>query len=201
MVRNSILLFALMSLMFSCNRANPDVVNATPVGETNWVETESGKKSDELKANAANGGNPKEMMSRALQTIQEAYNASKGKLPEIGDVTVLIDDNNNLLIENKSGLSTTTTQVNLTSIDTDISHIEILSDSQGHKFPGFRIKTLSGQPKVTISTGGGTESKDYLEMSFADRADVQHSLSALTLAAQIAQNTLPIGVDVDKKKK
>jgi hypothetical protein len=195
MVRNSFLLLVFVSFLFSCNRDNPDVVNATPVGETNWVATDSGKKSDELKANAANGGNPKEMMGKALQTLQDAYKASKDKVPGIGDVTVLIDDNSNLLIENKSGLSTTTTQVNLKGLDPDPTHVEILSDSQGHEFPGFRIKTLPGQPKVTVTNGGKKETLDFLEMSFAERADVQHSLAALTLATQIAQNTLPIGVD------
>ncbi|MBK9016907.1 MAG: hypothetical protein IPM82_24180 [Saprospiraceae bacterium] len=196
MVRTSIFLFAFTCLLFSCKRDNPDVMNAQPVGDKDWVKTESGKKSDELKANSAKEGDIKGIAAKSLQTLQTAYKAASGKVPGVGDVTVLLDDNLNLIIENKSGLSTTTTQVNLKSIDTDFSHVEILSDAQGHEFPGFRIKVLPGKPKVSVSDGGAKgKEMDYLEVILSTRPDVEHSLSAITLAAQVAQNTLPIGVD------
>ena len=196
MVKYSFFLFAFVCLILSCKRENPSVANAQPVGDKNWVTTEAGKKSDELKANAASEADVKGMMSKALQTLQSGYTASKGKVPGVDNVTVLLDDNMNLLIENKSGLTTTTTQVNLKSLDTDFKHIEILSDAQGHEFPGFRIKTLPGQAKVEIlKNGSKSKEMDYFEVILAERMDVQHSLSALTMAAQIAQNTLPIGVD------
>lgn len=195
MVRISIFLFVFAISILACNRENPSVVNPEPVGDKNWVTSDTGKKTDELKANSVQGGDPKAMMSRALQTLQTAYKAANGKVIGVGEVTVLLDDANNLIIENKSGSSTISTMVNLKSIDTDFKHIEILSDSQGHPSPGFRIKTLPGQPKVEVTKGGSKSEMDYLEVILSERADVQHSLSALTMAAQIAQNTLPIGVD------
>lgn len=196
MVKNSIFLFAFMSLILSCKRENPNVVNATPVGEEVWVKTDSGTKTDELKANATSGGDPKAMMTKTLQTLQASFNAAKGKVPGVDDVTVLIDDNMNLIIENKSGSNTTSTQVNLKSLDTDFSHIEILSDNKGNDHPGFRIKVLPGKAKVDLLKNGTKEKEmDYLEIILAEREDVHHSISALTMAAQIAQNTLPIGVD------
>ncbi len=196
MVKNSILLFALLILFFSCSRENPEVVNATPVGESTWVKTDSSKKTDELKANATNGGDPKSMMTKALQTLQQSYTASKGKVPGVDDVTVLIDDNQNLIIENKSGSNTTTTKVNLKSLDTDFNNIKILSDSQKNEHPGFRINVLPGTTKVEVLKNGSKEKElDFLEIFLAERSDVHHSISALTMAAQVAQNTLPIGVD------
>ena len=122
MVKKSIYLFVFVSLFLSCTSENPDVVNAEPVGDKVWVKSESGKKTDELKANASSEGEQKEMMSKALQTLQAGYNASKGKVPGVDDVTVLLDDNMNLLIENKSGGTTTTTQANLKSLDTDFKN-------------------------------------------------------------------------------
>ncbi|MBI1227395.1 MAG: hypothetical protein GC192_19340 [Bacteroidetes bacterium] len=196
MVKNSIFLFAFICLMLSCKRENPNVVNATPVGDKVWVKSDTGKKTDELKANSTSGGDPKALMANALQTLQTSFNASKGKVPGVDDVTVLLDDNMNLIIENKSGSGSTTKQVNLKSLDTDFKHIEILSDSQGNEHPGFKVKVLPGQPKVEILKNGSKDKElDYLEIILADRSDVHHSISALTIAAQIAQNTLPIGVD------
>lgn len=196
MVRNSIFLFAFISLILSCKRENPNVVNATPVGENAWVKSESGKNTDDLKANSSSGGDPKGMMTKALQTLQASYTHAKGKVPGVDDVTVLIDDNMNLIIENKAGSSTSAKQVNLKNLDTDFSHIEIISDSQGNAHPGFRIKVLPGQAKVDVLKDGSKEQDlDYLEVILYDRDDVHRSISALTMAAQIAQNTLPIGVD------
>jgi hypothetical protein len=196
MVKNSIFLFALFSLFISCKRENPQVVNAAPVGESVWVKSETDKKTDELKANASDGGDPKGMMTKALQTLQSSYLASKGKVPNVDDVTVLIDDNLTLIIENKSGSNTTSTQVNLKSLDTDFKHIEILSDNQGNDHLGFRIKLLPGAAKVDVFKNGTKEKElDYLEVILAERSDVHRSISAVTMAAQIAQNTLPIGVD------
>ncbi len=196
MVKKSIILFVFVSLLLSCTSENPEVVNAAPVGDKVWVKSESGKKTDELKANASSEGEQKEMMSKALQTLQAGYNASKGKVTGVDDVTVLLDDNMNLLIENKSGGMTTTTQANLKSLDTDFKNIEIISDAQGNAYPGFRVKILPGKAKVVVLKNGTKDKElDYLEVILADRADVHHSISALTIAAQIAQNTMPIGVD------
>lgn len=196
MVKYSIFLFAFVSLIISCKRENPNVENATPVGEKNWVKTESGTKSEELMANSASEGDVKGMMTKSLQTLQSGFTASKGKVPGLDDVTVLIDDNMNLLIENKSGFTTTTTQVNLKNLDADMQNVEVLSDANpDNKFPGFRIKVLPGKAKVEVMKGGTKTQQDYLEIIHAERGDVIHSLSALTMAAQIAQNTLPIGVD------
>ncbi len=194
MLRNSILLLAFACMLFSCKRDNPDVENATPVGDKVWKETESGKKMDELRANATQESDIKGLATSSLQTLQQAYKAAAGKVPGVGDVTVLVDDNLYLLIENKSGSNTTTTQVNLKSIDTDFSHIEILSDGQGHEFPGFRVKVLPGQPKVAVLKNGSKDKElDYLEIILVGRPDVQHSISAITFAAQAAQGTLPAG--------
>ncbi|MCF8244546.1 MAG: hypothetical protein K9J37_08290 [Saprospiraceae bacterium] len=196
MVKNSIFLFVFVSLFLSCTSENPDVVNAEPVGDKVWIKSESGKKTDELKANASSEGEKKDMMSKALQTLQASYNAAKGKVPGVDDVTVLLDDNMNLLIENKSEGTTTTTQANLKSLDTDFKNIEIFSDVQGHSYPGFRVKVLPGKAKVVVLKNGVKDKElDYLEVILADRTDVHHSISALTMAAQIAQNTMPIGVD------
>ncbi len=192
MFRISIFFFLFTSVLFSCNRENPDVVNAQAVGEKKIIPVEEGSKSDELRANSVSEGDVKAVAKRALQSLQEAYKRSSGKVPDVGDVTVMVDDNLNLLIENKSGLSTTTTQVNLASIDTDFKNIEIMPDKDGNKFPGFRIKTLSGKPKVAILKNGTKEKEmDYLEIYMSSRDDVHKSLSSITLAAQAAQNTLP----------
>ena len=70
------------------------------------------------------------------------------------------------------------------------------TDAQGNAYPGFRVKILPGKAKVLVLKNGTKDKElDYLEVILADRADVHHSISALTIASQIAQNTMPIGVD------
>lgn len=193
MVRSSIKLMVVAVVVAACGSDAPEVVNPTPVGEKTHIKAESGKKSDELKANSVSEGDIRGIAVKSLQTLQEAYKSASGKVDGVGDVTVMVDDNLNLIIENKSGLGTTTTQVNLKSLDTDFSHLEILSDNQGHEFPGFRIKVLPGEPKVVVKKGLGSKEMEYLEIFLAARPDVEHSISALTFAAQAAQNKLATG--------
>ncbi|GEM_PF-2321523 len=196
MARISIFLFALVSLLFSCKGDNPDIVNAQAVGDKVWQKSESGKNVDDLQANSTLEGDTKGLLVKSLQTMQEGYKASKDKVKGIGDVTVKVDDNHNLIIENKLGSNTTTTVVNLKSLDADLSKVEILSDLQGSEFPGFKIKVLRGKPNVVISKNGTKEKEmDHLEVFMAEQKDVQQTLAALTMAIQLAQNTLPIGVD------
>ncbi len=169
------------------------MVNAQAVGEKKHIPVAEGStKSDELKANSVDEGNTKAVATRALQSLQEAYKRAAGKVPNIGEVTILVDDNMNLLIENKSGSSTITTQVNLTSIDTDFKKIEIIPNRDGNEFPGFKIKTLSGKPKVAILKNGTKEKEmDYLEIFMSSREDIHKSMTSITLAAQAAQGSLP----------
>jgi hypothetical protein len=196
MARISIFLFAFVSLLLSCKGDNPEVVNAQAVGDKAWIKSETGKNTDDLKANSPMENDTKGLLVKSLQTMQEGYKASKDKVTGIGDVTVKVDDNQNLIIENKLGSSTTTTQVNLKSLDADFKNVEIISDQNGSEFPGFKIKVLRGKPNVVISKNGTKEKEmDHLEVYMAEQKDVQQTLAALTMAIQLAQNTLPIGVD------
>lgn len=190
MSKKAIFFFLMGSVLLSCQRDNPDVKNAEAVGEKKLIQVDSAKNSDVMKANSAPANDVKAIASSALRTLQTAYNNAKGKVPGVDDVTVLVDDNLNLIIENKSGLTTTTTMANLKALDPDMAHIEIIPNYKEGEFPGFRIKTLPGQPKVTVATATGKKEVDFLEIKLAERMDVQHSLSALTMAAEAAQSKL-----------
>ncbi len=192
MLKISASALAIFLLLTSCNRENPDVVNAKPVGERATIQLDSASNSENLAANSAEEGDMKGVATKALQPLQTVYKAASGKVPGIDEVTVMVDDNLNLIIENKSGSSTTSSTVNLMSIDTKMENIEIIPDKDGNKYPGFRIKTLSGKPKVAILKNG-TKDKDldYLEIFMAERKDVHKAITSIIFAAQAAQSSLP----------
>lgn len=192
MLKNSFQLAVLTLLIYACNHDNPEVVNANPVGEKQVIEVESGKQSDQLQANAVLEGDIKGIATKALQSLQMVYKNASGKVTDVGDVTVMVDDNLNLIIENKSGSTTTSKLVNLRSIDTEMSHVEIIPDKEGNKFPGFKIKTKPGSSKVDILNNGTKEKElDYLEIYLAERKDVHKALTSIMFAAQAAQQSLP----------
>jgi hypothetical protein len=183
-----IVLFTL--LVYSCKQDNPEVVNANPVGERQSIEVPSGKKSEELQANAVPAGDIKGIATRALQSLQTVYKNAAGKVTGVGEVTVMVDDNLNLIIENKYEGSTSTQLVNLGRIDTDMSHVEIIPDKDGNKFPGFKVKTKSGKVDI-LKDGAKQKEQDYLEIYLAERKDVNKALTSIMFAAQAAQQTLP----------
>lgn len=192
MLRNLFLFLTLAGFFLACRGENPDVKNATPVGEREWKTAASGDKKDELNANSVAEADLKGLAIYSLQTLQQAYKAASGKVPGVGEVTVSVDDNLNLLIENKSGSSTTTQLANLKSLDPDFKHLEIIVNKQANEFPGFRIKVLPGKSKVAVlKNGTKTEELEYLEIILAERSDVEKSISALTLAIEAAQEKLP----------
>jgi hypothetical protein len=183
---------AILFMLISCNRENPDVVNAKPVGEKATIQLDSATNSENLAANSAQEGDLKGVATKALQPLQTVYKAASGKVPGIGEVTIMVDDNLNLIIENKAGSGSTTSTVNLRSIDTKMENIEIIPNKDDNKFPGFKIKTLPGQPKVAILKNGTKEKDlDYLEIFMAERQDVHKAITSLIFAAQAAQSSLP----------
>ncbi len=201
MLKISAASFAVLFLLFSCSRENPEVVNARAVGERNTIKLDSATQSEQLAANSVAEGDLKGVATQALQPLQTAYKAASGKVPDIGEVTVMVDDNLNLIIENKSGAGTTSSLVNLRSIDTKMESIEIIPDKDGNKFPGCRIKTLSGQSKVAVTKNGVKEKEmDYLEIFLAERKDIHKAITSITFAAQAAQSALPAEGTTPKKQ-
>jgi hypothetical protein len=190
MLKNSIKLVFFSLLVGACNQENPEVVNANPVGERQVVEVPGGKKSEELQANAVLQNDIKGLATKALQGLQMVYKNASGKVDGVGEVTVKVDDNLNLIIENKTSGGTSAQLVNLTKIDTDFSHIEIIPDKDGVKFPGFKVKTKSG--KVDLLKDGAKQSQvDYLEIYLAERTDVNKAIASIMHAAKAAQQSLP----------
>jgi hypothetical protein len=190
MLKNSIQVVLFLLLFNSCTSENPEIVNAKPVGERQNIEIASGKKSEELQANAVPASDIKAVATRALQTLQTVYKNASGKVTGVGEVTVMVDDNLNLIIENKVGGSTSTQLVNLGRIDTDMSHVEIIPDRDGNEFPGFKVKTKSGKVDI-LKDGAKQKEMDYVEIYLAERKDVNKALTSLMFAAQAAQQTLP----------
>lgn len=192
MCKQNFYLWFVAAMALGCGNDNPAVQNATPVGERQWIKSETGDRKEELKANAIPIDDTQALVRYSLQTLQEAYNKANGKVPNVGKVTVLVDDNLNMVLNNEQGLNTTTSVVNLKSLNSDPQKLGIIVNRNADEFPGLKIYVRQGEPKVEITKNGKDPVKqDFLEIILADRTDVERVASALLTAAESAQGILP----------
>ncbi|MEY3368246.1 MAG: hypothetical protein RI973_1401 [Bacteroidota bacterium] len=110
----------------------------------------------------------------SLTKIQEVYTQAEGKMPGMGKVTLSIDDNYNLIIENKNGGDIVRTEVNLKNLNPEDGGMMLIPDTKPGEFPGLRMIVLEGKPGVSISKNGKLEKEDrFLDIYMPSRPDIE----------------------------
>ncbi|MEY3367466.1 MAG: hypothetical protein RI973_621 [Bacteroidota bacterium] len=181
---------ALLSLT-GCREEVSAPRNAETIQERQWKSAPDGKPVDELAANAIADSDTKGKIMWSLSSLQTAYREAEGKVPGLGKVTVMVDDDLYLIISNELEGGVEEKRASLKSLDPDFSHVELIVNKNPDEFPGLKIPVLNGKEKVLIIKNGVLQSKvEYLEIILADRPAVQKMASGLTNAIQAAQGQL-----------
>ena len=103
----------------------------------------------------------------------------------MGDISVLVDDNYQMVIRNKNDGNVYEQRVSLANLDTNMKNMQIIVDRGDVPHPGFRMPVLKGKPGVEIyENGQKKETKQELEILLSERRQVQLVISALTQAVR-----------------
>lgn len=143
----------------------------------------------DLEANAVKFDDLLGLAKRSLGTVQSVYNDQQGAVHTLGEVTVLLDDNFILSIQNKIDGDILEQRVNLKNLNSELESFDWIVDNGENPYPGVRVPTLDEKSSVEILEDGslqGTES--YLEIILSERKAVQKCLSGLINAIRAARD-------------
>lgn len=177
--------------LFSCGQSNPELKNAQEVKDRSEQKVVTGgTASDDLKANAINEGDLESRIKWSLGRVQEEMRKASEKVDAYGEISVLLDDNHQMVIRNKKGLTTEERRVSLANLNTDIKTITIIADGDGVPNPGFKMAILPGKAGIDYFVNGTKkETLQELEIFLGERRQVQLVISALTQAIKTANET------------
>ncbi|MCC6726006.1 MAG: hypothetical protein IT258_15985 [Saprospiraceae bacterium] len=120
--------------------------------------------------------------------LQEEFNKSKGIVPEVGDVTVTVDEQLNLLIENKLDGHVYLSKVKIRDLKRRDGGILLLPDFPPRKHPGLKIKVKEGRPKVQLFKDGKLEKEEeFIEFTLKDRPSMERVVPAIVQAMNISK--------------
>lgn len=182
---------AIASLLLACN-SEPKEGNYQQVEQRSAAVPTGGNAAEQLTAAALEETNYVERVRQSFVPLQEEIRKAKGKVPGIGDVTVLVDEQFNLLIENRYEGSVVQTKVNLKHLNNSQGGMMLIPDKNPGEFPGLRILVKDGQPGVQILKDGKLEKEEkQLEIYLADRSAIERITPAVLQALNIANGNLP----------
>ncbi|HHM21032.1 MAG TPA: hypothetical protein ENJ20_03315 [Bacteroidetes bacterium] len=182
----------LIACLSACDRGNPDPQNATAIKDRSEQQVVTGgSPSDDLKANAIDMGDTRKMVEWSLGRVQEELRKSAKEIDDLGEVTVLVDDHFQMIIRNKNNGEVTEQRVLLANLDTDMKKMKIIVNYGDVPFPGFRMPVVEGKPGVEIyKNGKKVETKKTLDLTLAERKQVQLVISALTQAIRAVRGDM-----------
>lgn len=174
--------------LFACGQSNPELENAQEVKDRSEQKVVTGgTPSEDLKANAIDENDLESRIKWSLGRVQEEMRAAADRVDSYGEISVLLDDNHQMVIRNKKGLTTEERRVNLSNLNTDIKTMTIIRDGDGGPNPGFKMSVIPGKPGVDYFVNGSKkETLQELEILLGERRQVQLVISALTQAIRTA---------------
>lgn len=174
--------------LFGCGESNPELKNAQEVKDRSEQKVVTGgTASEDLKANAIDENDLDSRIKWSLGRVQEELRAAADHVDSYGEITVLLDDNHQMVIRNKKGLTTEERRVNLSNLNTDIKTMTIIRDGDAGPNPGFKMSVIPGKPGVDYFVNGTKkETLQELEILLGERRQVQLVISALTQAIKTA---------------
>ncbi len=178
------------SFLAACGSDSTDLASLEPVGTRPKMQ-EGGKPTDALSSVAVHDTDLHGKVKWCLQALQEEYDKANGKVPGIGKVTVLLDQNLMVVIRNEADGGVIEKKVNMKDLQADPKTYEFIVDGVSGDFPGVKIPVMEGKPKVEITKNGGSSEKaDKLEIILADRDSVERFLTSFLQAVQILQGKI-----------
>jgi hypothetical protein len=110
----------------------------------------------------------------SLSKVQEVYNQAEGKMPGMGKVALSIEDDFDLIIENKQEGDVIRTEVNLKHLNPQDGGMMLLPDTKPGEFPGLRMIVLEGKPGVSVFKNGKLEKElRFLDIYMPSRPDIE----------------------------
>ncbi len=191
MMKKLTCLLTLASLLFACGN-DPKDSNFQQVEANMPVLPTGASPTEQLSAMAIEESNYLERVRQSFVPLQEEYRKAKGKVPGIGEVTIFVDDNFTLLIENKFEGSTYQTKVNLKNLNNAQGGMRLVPDNNPGDFPGLRIFVKDKNPGVEIIKDGKLVKEErQLEIYLADRASIERVTPAVLQGLNIANGNVP----------
>ncbi len=181
-----------LAILFCACGGNPDLKNPEEVKNRSEQQVVTGgTASEDLKANAIDVNDTEKLIKWSLGRVQEELKKSEGTIEELGEVSVLLDENMQMVIRNNKDGNVYEKRVKLSSLNTDINSFQIVVDNDTNPYPGFKMPVVDGQPGVDhYENGKKKETKKDLEIFLAERRQVQLVISAMIQAAQTAKGEL-----------
>ncbi len=132
-----------------------------------------------------------DIMSRielGLNTLQYEYDQSAPSMPDLGKMTVLVDEACNLTIRNEKNGDVYETKVNMHDLNIEQGGMRLIPDQQPGEFPGLRIKTINDIPVVSILKNGKEITYDNeLVIYLANRKSIEKVTPAMVQTIRICQ--------------
>ncbi len=191
MMKKLIFPFALAVLFFACKNDAKDS-NFQQVEANSPAIPADGSPTDQIMAAALEETDYLQRVRQSFVPLQEEYRKANGKVPGIGEVTIFVDDNYTLLVENKFKGSTYQTKVNLKNLNNAQGGMALVPDNAPGEFPGLKVYVKDGKPGVELSKDGNVVREErQLEIFLADRPGIERVTPAILQALNIANGNIP----------
>jgi len=178
------------SLLLACN-SEPKDGNFQSVEEGISAVPTNGT-AEQMAAAALEEGDLLGRIRQSFIPLQEEYRKANGKVTGVGEVSISVDENFNLLIENRVNGSVEHTKVNLKNLNNAQGGMMLIPDNAPGEFPGLKVFVKDGQPGVQILKDGKLVREDrHLEIHLADRPGIERITPAVLQALNIASGNLP----------
>lgn len=183
-MKKLIIPLAFASLFLACQ-------NEPANGDTGAVQSAEAPKTagtplEEMQAIALEETDTLGRLRQSFVALQEEFIKSKGIVPEVGDVMVTVDEQFNLLIENKLNGHVYLTKVKIRDLRRKDGGLLLLPDFPPRKHPGLKINLKDGSPKAQLYIDGQLDKEEnYIEFSLKDRPSMERVVPAIVQAMNI----------------
>jgi hypothetical protein len=178
MFQKSIILFVFLALFQACGNEPAEQTTAA-TGDTTAAQPLTGM--DALKASAVDESDHLGRVQATVKKVQKEYDDTKGKMPGRGKMTVSIDNDFNLIIQNEVEGDVIKTQVNLKDLNPDDGGMVLLPDLKPGEYPGIRLLTINNKPGVvTYKNGEKQKEEPHLDIYMPQRNNIENIAPALS---------------------
>lgn len=135
-----------------------------------------------------------DIMSRielGLNTLQVEYDNSVASMPDLGKVTVEVDESCNLNIKNEKDGVVYETKVNMKDLNTEQGGMRLIPDDEPGEFPGLRVKVINDEAKVSVLKDGVEMTKNNeLVIYLATRKSIEKVTPAILQTLRICKEEI-----------
>lgn len=171
MIQKLLLPLLIILVLQACGNDSPEQAATAADAE---MADDSAASLENLKENAVDESDYLGRVRATAQKIQATYQETKGKMPDRGDVTLNIDDNFNLTIQNDLNGDIFKTEVNLKNLNGEEGGMMLLPDSKPGEYPGLRLLVADGKQGVKIYKNGKLEKEErYLDIYMPQRNHIE----------------------------